>query len=102
MYINRIGNCFDKSARILFPQSLVLSSIYYCIQVWDSANDNLLYRAQKLQNFAAKVAVGGARKYDYVSPFFKEVKRLRVKEKHIFDIWTTVYKILRRCYPEGF
>ncbi len=59
-------------------------------------------RHKKLQNLAGKVAVGGARKYDHVSPFFRELKFLRIKEKHIFDICTTVYKILRRCYPEGF
>ncbi len=102
MYINRIGNCFDKSTRILVTQSVVLSSIYYCIQVWGSTNVTLLCKAQKLQNLAAKVAVGGAKKYDHVSPFFKELKWLRVKEKYTFDIWTTVNKILRRFYPEGF
>ena len=102
MYINRIGNCFDKSTRILVIQSLALSLIYYCFEVWGSTNDTQLCKAQKLQNFAAKVAVGGARKYDRVSPFFKELQWLRVKEKCIFDICTTVYKVLRGCYPEGF
>ena len=102
MYINRISDCFDKSTRILVTQSLVLSSIYYCIQVWGSTTDAVLCKAQKLQNFAAKVAVGGARKYDHVSPFLKELKWLRVKEKHVFDICTTVYKVIRKFYPEDF
>ncbi len=62
MYINRIGNCCDKSTRILVTQSLALSSVYYCIQFLRSANGTLLCKAQKQQNIAAKVAVGGARK----------------------------------------
>ncbi len=102
MYINRISKCFDKPTRILVTQSLALSTIYYCIQVWGSTNETLLCKAQKLQNFAAKVAVGGGRKYDRASPFLKELKWLRVKEKHMFDICVTMYKTLRRCYPDGF
>ncbi len=102
MYINRAGNCFDRSTRILVTQSLVLRLVYYCILVWGSRNDTLLCKAQKLQNFAAKVAVEVARKYDHVSPFFNELKWLRVKEKHAVDICTTVSKLLRRFYPEGF
>ncbi len=99
MYINRTGNCFDKPTRIFVTQSLVLRSIYYCIPVWGSTNDTLLCKAQKLQNFAAKVVVGGAIKYDHVSPFCNELKWLRVKEKYAVDICTTVSKILRRFYP---
>ncbi len=33
-----------------------------------TTNATLFSTVQKLQNFAAKVAVGGARKYDHVSP----------------------------------
>ncbi len=102
MFINRISKCFDKPTRILVTQSLALSTIYYCIQVWGSTKRTLLCKAQKLQNFAAKVAVGGGRKYDHASPFLKELKWLRVKEKHMFDIYVTMYKTLRRCYPDGF
>ena len=45
--------------------------------------------------------MGGARKFDRVSPLFQELKWLRIKEKHIFDTCTTVYKVLRKCYPES-
>ncbi len=37
-----------------------------------------------------------------MSNFLKELKWLRVREKHVFDIFITVYIVLRRCYPEGF
>ncbi len=57
----------------------------------------------KKKRFVAKVVpLGCARKYDRVSPFFKELKCLRVKTKHIFDICTSVYKVLKRCCPESF
>ncbi len=55
---------------------------------------------QKLQNFAAKVAVGGARKYDHVSPIIKELRRLKMKEKHVFDTCTTMFKTMHGSYPE--
>ncbi len=45
--INQIGNCFDKSTRILVIQSVALSSTYYCIQVWGSTNATLLQRFPK-------------------------------------------------------
>ncbi len=102
MYINRISKCFDRPTRVLVTQSLALSTIYYCIQVCGSTNETLLCKVQKLQNFAAKVAVGGARKYDRASPFLKEIKWLRVKEKHSFDICVTMYKTLRRYYLDVF
>ncbi len=102
MYINRISNCFGQTTRVIVIQSLVLSLIYYCIQIWGSTNNSLMCKAQRLQNFAAKVAVGGARKYNHVSPFFKELKWLRVQEIHSFNICTTMFKALKGFYPEGF
>ncbi len=46
--------------------------------------------------------MGGCRKHGHVSNFFKELKWLRVREKHVFDIFMTVYIVLETCYPEGF
>ena len=99
-YINRIGNNFDKSSRILVIQSLVLSLVYYCIRIWGTCNETIIHNVQKLQNFAAKVAVGGARKYDHVTPFFNELKWLKVKQKHLLDVCTTVYKAVRGTSPD--
>ncbi len=50
---------------------------------------------QKLQNFAARVAMGGVKKYDHVFPFYKELHWLHVKQKHVFEVATTIFKILR-------
>ncbi len=37
---------------------------------WGTTNDTLMATVQKLQNFAVRVAIGGVKKYDHVSPFF--------------------------------
>ena len=100
MFINRISQNLDKSTRIIVVQSLVLSLINYCIEIWGSTNETLLHNVQKLQNFAAKVAVGCSRKYDHVTPIIKELKWLKVKEKHILDKCTTVYKTVNGFYPD--
>ena len=80
MYVNRISENFDKETRILVVQALVLSLINYCISIWGSTNKTLIDRVQKLMNFAAKVAVGGARKFDHVTPVMKELKWMSIDE----------------------
>ncbi len=44
--------------------------------------------------------MGGARKYDHISPIIKELKWLKVKEKHAFDSCTTIVKTMHGTYPE--
>ncbi len=43
-----------------------------------------------MQNFAVRVAVRGVKKYDHISPFFRELKWLTIKQKHRFDVGKTV------------
>ncbi len=100
MHINRISLNFENKTRTIVVQSLVLSIINYCIRIWGTTNATLLSNLQKLQNFAAKVAVGRARKYDHVSPIIKELKWLKIKEKHVFDTCTTTFKTIHGSYPE--
>ena len=100
MYINRIGDLFDKETRVVVVQSIALSLIEYCIRIWGTTNETLLKKVQKMQNFAAKVAIGGAKKYDHVSPILTELQWLKIKQKHEFLNCTTMYKILRGFYPE--
>ena len=69
MYINRIKHNFDKETRILVVQALALSMLNYCSTIWGSANITQIKRIQKLQNFAAKIACGGGRKYDHATPY---------------------------------
>ncbi len=74
IYINRISSCLDKTKRIIAIQSLVISHIKYCLSIWGMTNSALINKIQKLQNFAAGVAVGGLKKYDHVSSAFRELK----------------------------
>ncbi len=102
MYVNRISENFDKETRIIVVQALVLSLINYCISIWGSTNKTLRDRVQKLLNFAAKVAVGGARKFDHVTPIMKELKWMSVCEKYILEKCCVMYKCVRKCYPDWY
>ncbi len=74
IYISRISDKLDRHNRIIIMQTLVLSLIDYCIMMRGTTNDKLMSGVQKLQNFAAWVAFGSVRKYDYISPVFRELE----------------------------
>ena len=101
-YISRISNYFDKSTRTMVVQSLVLSVINFCIRIWGSTSECQKIRVQKLQNFAARVAVGGLRKFDHVSPAFEELQWLRINEKHLYETLVHVFKNVNHIYPSWY
>ena len=74
IYLNRIKDRLDRDTRLIDVQSLALSIISYCLKVWGMTTKEQLDLVQKEQNFAARVAYGGLRKYDHVSPIFAELK----------------------------
>ncbi len=82
-------------------QSVVLSVIHYCVGVWGSTNNALLHTVQKLMNFA-KVAVGGARRYDHVTPIMKRLKWLNVEDKCFLDKCSAVYRAANGLYPKWY
>ena len=100
MYIQRIQKCFDSRTRIILVQSLVLSVINYCLKIWGTTNKTQMLRAQRLQNFAAKVAKGGAKKYDHATPIIKELKWLKIENKFIYDVCSTVFKTINHKIPD--
>ncbi len=102
MFLNRISEDFDKPTRKTVVESLVLSVINYCISIWGSGNKTNLHNMQKLQNFPAKIAIGGAREYDHGTPLRKELQWLDTPDKYIFEKYTTVYKVINGFYPECF
>ncbi len=102
MYISKISDKLDKQNRIIIIESLVLSLIDYCIKIWGTTNDKHMSNAQKLQNFAARVAFGGVRKYGYISPVFRELQLPRIRQKYLLDVGVTVFKVLRGFYPDWF
>lgn len=101
-YISRVSGHFVKCSRVIVVQALVLSVLNYCIKIWGTTNNSRIQRAQKLQNFATRVAVGGLRKYDHVSPAFKERKWRKLKHKHLFDTLVQVFMTINSIYPSWF
>ena len=101
-YLNRIKDQLDSTIRTIVVQSLVLTVLNYCSTIWGMANKTQIDRVQKLQNFAAKVSVGGLRKYDHVQPAFEKLKWLKVKNKINHDICIIVFKIINNYFPEWF
>ncbi len=81
LYINRESMNFDKETRKIVVQSHVLGQINYCFSIGGTPNTNLFQKVQIIQNFAARVSIGGMRKFDHVSPAFRELRRLKVKER---------------------
>ncbi len=69
LYVNRIKNNSSKSARITVMLTLVLRISNYVIKVWGTTNKTHEQQIQKLQNFAATVALGGAAKHAHATPF---------------------------------
>ena len=100
LFLNRIQDKFDKKSRIIIVQSLALSIINYCSRIWGTTTREQLDRVQKVQNFAAKVAFGGARKYDHVTPIFKDLQWMDVKSKITFDICTFTFKVISNMLPD--
>ncbi len=100
MYISRIGDSLDKQTRVITVQTLVLSLIKYCIRIWGTASDTVIANVQKVQNFAARVAVGEVKKYDHISPFLRELKWLKIKQKHVFQVGVNIFKALLGFYPD--
>ena len=98
--INRIKDRLDKASRVTIVQSLSLSIINYCLRVWGMTTKEQIDRAQKLQNFAAKVAQGEAKKFDHVTPIIKELKWLKIEDKLTYDLCIFTFKICNNLLPE--
>ncbi len=93
MFINRMKGVFSKHVRIMVLQTLVLSTINFGIKTWRSTGLTQLRRVQKIQNFAAKVALGGA-KFDHATTYLKELKRLKVKEKYKYELVLSMFNFI--------
>ena len=100
IYLNRVWERFEPECRIMVVQSLVLSILNYCLSVWGSTTKTQMSRVKRLQNFAARVAIGGVRKQEHVTPLFDRLGWLRMDAKFIFDICLLVFKINNRTLPE--
>lgn len=100
IYLSRVKDAFELNTRTIVVQSLAMSIINYCFKVWGATNDTQIKRIQKLQNFAARVAVGNVKKYDHISPVLKKLEWMKIKDKYVLDMCTLVFKTLRNKIPE--
>ncbi len=95
LLVNRIRDKFDAATRKMVIQSLALSGVNYCLQVYGTTNNTHMRRVQKLQNFAAKICAGGARRSDHATPFITQLEWLKI-DKVIFDEAVTVFKVKKK------
>ena len=96
--INRVKHLLDRKTLLLVIHSLVFSRLYYCSSVWSNTSKENVKKLQRVQNFAARILVG-LRKYDHVSPAFKELKWLNVKDQLYLRDAILVFKSLHNLTP---
>ncbi len=65
-------------------------------------HQHLFQKVQEIHKFAARVSTGGMRKFDHVSPAFRELRCLKVKQRYLFDICVAMYKSLKGIYSHWF
>ena len=99
IYLSRIKDSIPYSTRLLVIQALVLSIVNYCSKIWGGASKSQLQKIQKLQNFAARIALGNVRKRDHITPHLNELEWLKIDNKYIFDICVHIFKILNNHFP---
>lgn len=102
MFLSRVSGNLDKRSRILVVQCHVLSLIDYCIRIWSTTNLSIISKVQKLQKFTAKEAIGGVKKFNYVTPKIQELGWIKNKENHKADTCSIVFKILNGYYPDWY
>ncbi len=96
--ITRIRSFLDFDSCNSIVRSLILSRLDYGNALLLGANSTDLNRLQHFQNWAAKL-IFSASKFDYASPFLKELHWLPVKERIQYKILLYVFKCLNGQAP---
>ncbi len=99
MYINRIKDNFSRSLRISLVQSLVLSIVNHGIKLWGNTSATYVKKVQRIQKFAAKVALGGGTRQSPDTPFIKELGWLKIKQKYKYDLGILAFNIVTGRIP---
>ena len=99
IYLNRIKDKIDKDTRVVVVQALALSLINYCSKIWGATNKTQIQRVQKLQNFAAKVAIGNVKKFDHATPHISKLGWLKSEQKCTYDTCIYIYKVYTKLVP---
>ncbi len=98
-YINCIQDLLSKEARLTAVETLALSHVNNGVTIWSTANITQLKRVQKLQNFAAKLAIGRASKFDHATPILNKLQWLPIRQKVIYEQCLTSFKIMNNQLP---
>ncbi len=102
LFLNRVKDKFESETRKTVVKSIAFSAVNYCLPVYGTTTGTLLSRVQQLQNFAAKICAGGARRSDHAAPFIAQHEWLKMERKVIFDVVVHVYKIKNKMFPEWY
>lgn len=98
-FLNKNKEYLNRESKKIIVESLINSILSYCSNIWSVCGKTSLGKLQKVQNFAAKVAVGRGRKYDHATPFINELGWLRIEEKVRYDVGMYVFRILEEEIP---
>ena len=99
IFLNRIKVNIPLTTRIHVVQTLALSIINYCLKIWGSSYQSQIQKVQKLQNFAARIALGDVKKYEHITPHINKLKWLKISNKYIFDVCVYIFKFLNNRLP---
>ena len=99
IYLNRIKDSIPPATRTQVVQTLALSVVNYCLKIWGTTNKTQLQKAQKLQNFAARIALGNVKKHEHITPHINKLKWLKISNKCVFDTCVYIFKLLNHQLP---
>ena len=99
IFLNRIKDNILIAMRSQIVQTLALSIMNHCLKIWGAANKSQIQKVQKLQNFAARIALGNIKKYEHVTPHINKLKWLKIHNKCVFDVCIYIFKFLNNQLP---
>ena len=74
---------------------LIYPKLIYCITVWGSSNENVIYQLQISQNKLVR-ALCGADRNDSARPFFNSLKLFNVNDVLNSMVYNYIYKNISR------
>ena len=82
-YVSHCRHSLPQYLLLTLVQSLVVSSVRYCISVYGSCNQTQTARIQKLLNFGARV-ISGRRKYEHISDVMRDLCWLSAHNLYVY------------------
>ena len=89
----RIRNLVPNHILLMLCYSLVRSRIQYGIILWGSTSFKLVLRELKVRLNNIVRTITGSRKFDHVTPLFKELKLLKLHDIHQLELGKFMYQL---------